>query len=64
VELEGLELCEPCSLFAKRTYRQALEYFVHKGGLRARILSGGLICFGDAVDAELVHRGPETTPLP
>src|SRR5690242_11993889 len=35
-ELEGLELCEPCRLFARRTHAQVLELLVHKGGLRAR----------------------------
>jgi len=52
VELEGLELCEPCSLFARRTHREALKFFVHKGGLRARILTGGLIRVGDSVVAK------------
>ena len=46
---EGLELCEPCGLFAKRTHREALEFFVRRGGLRARILSGGVIHIGDPV---------------
>jgi MOSC domain-containing protein YiiM len=52
VELEGLELCEPCSLLARRTHREALKFFVHKGGLRARILTGGLIRVGDSVVAK------------
>ena len=47
--LEGRELCEPCALFARNTYRQALKAFVHKGGLRARIVQGGGIRVGDAV---------------
>jgi len=46
---EGLELCEPCSLFAKRTHREALKYFARKGGLRARIISSGEVCIGDSV---------------
>jgi MOSC domain-containing protein YiiM len=49
VELEGLELCEPCGTFAKRTHPEALRFFVHKGGLRARVVSGGVIRLGDAV---------------
>jgi MOSC domain-containing protein YiiM len=49
VELEGLELCEPCALFAKRTHHDVLRFFVHKGGLRARILQGGILCVGDSV---------------
>jgi MOSC domain-containing protein YiiM len=47
--LEGLELCEPCSLFARRTHREALKFFVGRGGLRARIVSGGQIRVGDDV---------------
>jgi MOSC domain-containing protein YiiM len=47
---EGLELCEPCSLFAKRTYREVLAFFRGKGGLRARIVSGGMLSVGDSVD--------------
>jgi len=47
--LEGLELCEPCSLFARRTHREVLKYFPRKGGLRARIVVGGKIHVGDLV---------------
>ena len=49
-ELEGLELCEPCSTFAKRTHPEVVKFFVHKGGLRARILRGGRIRVGDQVE--------------
>jgi len=49
---EGLELCEPCSLFAKRTHREVLRFFVGKGGLRARIVSGGEIRVGDAIELD------------
>lgn len=47
--VEGIKLCEPCGLFAKRTFKEVLRYFVHKGGLRARILSGGNIRVGDQI---------------
>ncbi len=46
---EGLELCEPCSLFAKRTDREVLKFFVGKGGLRASIVAGGEVRVGDRV---------------
>jgi len=46
---EGLEHCEPCSLFAKRTHSEVLKFFAAKGGLRARILSGGEVRVGDFV---------------
>ena len=47
--LEGLELCEPCRLFAKRTHVAVLQFFEGKGGLRARIVSGGIISVGDVI---------------
>ena len=46
---EGLALCEPCGLFAERTHRAVLKFFVGKGGLRAKIVSGGVIRVGDAI---------------
>lgn len=49
VELEGLELCEPCGTFARRTHPEVVRYFVHKGGLRCRIIRGGIIRVGNAV---------------
>lgn len=49
VELKGLELCHPCRLFAERTHREALEFFVGKGGLRAEIVRGGTIRRGDEI---------------
>ena len=50
VLLEGLELCEPCRLFAKRTHRAALQFFAGRGGLRARIVTGGEIRVGDPLE--------------
>jgi MOSC domain-containing protein YiiM len=49
VVLEGLELCEPCSLFAKRNHKVALKWFLGKGGLRAMIVAGGVLSVGDAI---------------
>jgi MOSC domain-containing protein YiiM len=51
VECEGVELCEPCNTLAKLTERGVLRGLVHRGGLRADILSGGEIAAGDAVAA-------------
>lgn len=48
-KFQGMELCEPCSLFAKRTRREVLFYFRERGGLRARIVGGGEIHVGDPV---------------
>jgi MOSC domain-containing protein YiiM len=46
---EGMELCEPCGKFARRTHREALKFFVGRGGLRARIVSGGIVKVGDTI---------------
>jgi MOSC domain-containing protein YiiM len=48
---EGLELAEPCKLFARRTHPETLQFFAGKGGLRARIVAGGSIRVGDALAA-------------
>jgi MOSC domain-containing protein YiiM len=53
--LEGLELCEPCSLFAKRTYPQVVSFFKGRGGLRARIIEGGTLRIGDSVAVDERH---------
>ena len=53
--LEGIELCEPCGKFQRRTHREALRFFVGRGGLRARIVEGGQVSVGDAV--EILARG-------
>jgi MOSC domain-containing protein YiiM len=51
VECEGVELCEPCNGLAKLTERGVLRGLVHRGGLRADILSDGEIAVGDPVTA-------------
>ena len=49
VRLRGIRLCEPCSYLAKTTFPETLRGLVHKGGLRAQIVSEGTIRLGDAV---------------
>lgn len=50
--LRGAGLCEPCvSLVKSPENRHLLRGLVHKGGLRARILSEGVIGVGDHVEA-------------
>ncbi len=51
VECEGVELCEPCNRLVKLTERGVLRGLVHRGGLRADIVSGGEIAVGDIVRA-------------
>ena len=49
VRIRGIRLCEPCSHLAKRTSPEVLKGLVHKGGLRAQILSEGDIGVGDKI---------------
>ncbi len=49
VLIRGLRLCEPCSYLAQQTSPEVLRGLVHKGGLRAQILSAGEIQVGDTV---------------
>lgn len=49
VELVGVELCEPCNHLQSLTQQGVLRGLVHRGGLRADIVSGGHIAVGDEV---------------
>jgi MOSC domain-containing protein YiiM len=49
VLIQGVRLCEPCNYLAKKTFPEVLSGLVHKGGLRAQVLSEGIIRVGDAV---------------
>jgi MOSC domain-containing protein YiiM len=47
--LRGLRLCEPCSHLEGLTQKGVLSGLIHRGGLRAQVLTEGLIRVGDAV---------------
>ena len=49
VRLRGIRLCEPCSHLEGLTRRGVLGGLVHRGGLRAQILTEGTIHIGDAI---------------
>ncbi|MEA2401701.1 MAG: hypothetical protein QOK00_2104 [Thermoleophilaceae bacterium] len=49
VECVGQEWCEPCSHLQSVTRPGVLSGLVHRGGLRADIVSGGRIAVGDTV---------------
>jgi MOSC domain-containing protein YiiM len=49
VECVGQELCEPCNHLQGLTQQGVLRGLVHRGGLRADIISGGRIAVGDEV---------------
>ena len=52
VECLGVELCEPCRHLQSLTRPGIIKDLVHRGGLRADILSGGTISVGDRLLAD------------
>ena len=52
VVLRGTRLCEPCAHLEKLTVKGALRGLIHRGGLRAEIVKGGIIRVGDPILAE------------
>ena len=50
LECRGVELCEPCTTFERKTTPGALNAFVHRAGLNAEILVGGVLRPGDPVE--------------
>jgi MOSC domain-containing protein YiiM len=50
-ECHGVELCEPCASLEGMTQPGVIRGLVHRGGLRADIVSGGEIRVGDEVAA-------------
>jgi MOSC domain-containing protein YiiM len=52
VVLRGMRLCEPCEYLQGHTGKDGLlKALVHRGGLRADIISGGTIRVGDEIVA-------------
>ena len=51
VECLGRRLCEPCAHLERLTEVGLLRELVHRGGLRADILSDGRIAVGDEIEA-------------
>jgi MOSC domain-containing protein YiiM len=50
VVLRGIRLCEPCQHLVQLTGQEkVLPGLVHRGGLRAQVVKGGVIRVGDAV---------------
>lgn len=51
----GVELCEPCRVLARQlpqdslTQTQIIKAFTNKGGLRADVLSDGIVRLGDSL---------------
>jgi hypothetical protein len=51
VRCRGMRLCEPCTVIDRYASRPLLRPLVHRGGLRADILTAGEIRVGDAIRA-------------
>jgi hypothetical protein len=49
VECLGTELCEPCLHLQQLTRPGIIKDLIHRGGLRADILTGGTIKIGDLI---------------
>jgi MOSC domain-containing protein YiiM len=49
VRMVGKRLCEPCQYLEDMTTKGVLTGLLHRGGLRAEVVSGGTIRIGDAV---------------
>jgi MOSC domain-containing protein YiiM len=52
VTLRGMRLCEPCGHLEKLTRPGVRRGLVHRGGLRADIVDGGVIHVADAATTE------------
>lgn len=51
VKARGLRLCEPCAHLQRLSHPKVLPGLVHRGGLRAQILSEGTIRVGQTIRA-------------
>jgi MOSC domain-containing protein YiiM len=49
VLLRGDRLCEPCTHMEKLTLKGALRGLIHRGGLRAEIVRGGIVRVSDPI---------------
>jgi len=49
VRVRGIQLCEPCATLQRLSHPKVLPGLIHRGGLRAQILSEGMIRVGEPV---------------
>lgn len=49
VRIRGVRLCEPCDHLEKLTGKPVIKGLLHRGGLRAQILTSGTLHVGDQV---------------
>jgi hypothetical protein len=50
-ECVGRRLCEPCAHLERLTHKGILRKLIHRGGLRADILTAGSITVGAAIES-------------
>jgi MOSC domain-containing protein YiiM len=60
VLLRGTRLCEPCSHLEKLTVKRMMRGLIHRGGLRADIVRGGVIRVGDVISTVSESGGPKS----
>jgi MOSC domain-containing protein YiiM len=54
--LRGIRLCEPCQHLVRLTGQEkVLPGLVHRGGLRAQVVKGGVIRLGDII--QVIQQG-------
>jgi MOSC domain-containing protein YiiM len=49
VRIRGIRLCEPCEHLQRVTGKAVIKGLLHRGGLRAQILTAGTIRVGDEI---------------
>jgi len=49
VVLRGIRLCEPCGHLEKLTCKGVQKGLIHRGGLRAQVMAGGMLEVGAAI---------------
>lgn len=49
VKAQGIKLCEPCATLQRLSHPKVLPGLLHRGGLRAQILTEGTIRVGETV---------------
>src|SRR4030081_3120136 len=49
VRIRGIRLCEPCDHLQKVTGKALIKGLLHRGGLRAQILTQGTLSVGDEI---------------
>jgi MOSC domain-containing protein YiiM len=61
--LRGTRLCEPCAHLEKLTFKGVMPGLIHRGGLRADVVRGGVIRVGDTISVTTEARLPKSLAL-